>query len=202
MSTVTKGTLPDRLRTAFVPRRSTLRRPSDRTETIARWVALALLVIAVPFLLALGSGRAQDVRDGAALVRATAHPVTATITQVVPRAATAGAVPSGDVDVTATWTGPDGGTRTVTGVELRGARVGDPWSAWVDANGHQVRAPRSDAQATAEGVMLAFWTVLATGVGLVALLGVLHWVLDRRRFRDWDEDWALFGLGRSRGMSG
>jgi hypothetical protein len=198
----TKGSLTDRLWTAFVPRRSELRRRSDRVETRARWVALVLLVVSVPFLLALGSARAQDVRDGAAAVRASASPVVATITQVVPRAATAGGVPSGAVDVTASWSGPDGAPHTVTGVELRGARVGDPWSAWVDAAGHQVRAPRTDGQATAEGVMLAGWLFLVLGLGLLAVLALLHRVLDRRRMADWDEDWALFRLGRGRGVTG
>lgn len=197
-----KGTLPDRLWTAFVPRRSTLRRGSDRAETVARWVAVALLVLSVPFLLALGSDRAQHVRDQAALARATSHPVTATITRVVPRAATVEGMPSGAVDVTATWTAADGSPRTATGVELRGASIGAPWTVWVDAADHQVRAPRTDDQATAEGVMLAFWAFLVTGIGLLGALAALHWLLDRRRMADWDEDWALFRLGRGRGVTG
>jgi hypothetical protein len=201
MSTA-KGTPTDRLWTAFVPRRSVLRRRSDRVETVARWVAVLLLVTSLPILLALGSGRAQHVRDEAAVARATSHEVTATITRVVPRATTAGATPTGAVDVTATWTAPDGTARTVTGVELRGARVGDPWSAWVDAADHQVRPPRTDAQASAEGVMTALWGLVAVGTGLVGLLAALHRVLDRRRMADWDEDWALFGLGRGRGVAG
>jgi hypothetical protein len=198
----TMGSPADRMWTAFVPRRSELRRRSDRVETLARWVALVLLVVSVPFLLAMGSARAQDVRDGAAAVRANAAPVVATITQVVPRAASAGGVPSGAVDVTATWSGPDGTPHTVTGVELRGARVGDPWSAWLDGAGHQVRPPRTDGQAAVEGVVLAGWLLLVLGLGLLAVLAVLHRVLDRRRMADWDEDWALFRLGRGRGVAG
>lgn len=199
MTSSTTGSLPDRVWTAFVPRRSALRRPSDRAETIARWVALVLLVAAVPFLLTFGSTHAQQIRDEAARDRASSHPVSATVTRVVPRASTVSDVPSGVVDVTAAWTAPDGSTHTVTGVAFHGARVGDPWSGWVDAGGHQVRTPPSDTAATTHGVLLAFWAFVATATGLFGLLGVLHWILDRRRMHDWDEDWALFCLRRRRG---
>lgn len=168
---------------------------------MARWVALVLLVVSVPFLLAVGSALAQQVRDEAAVARATSHEIIGTITRVVPRATTVGGAPSPAVDVTATWTAPGGSARTVTGVELRGARVGDPWRARVDAT-DQARAPRTDYQATAEGVMIAFWGFLSIGVGLLGVLALLHWVLDRRRMADWDEDWALFRLGRGRGVAG
>ncbi|NMO89467.1 hypothetical protein [Actinomycetospora sp. TBRC 11914] len=198
----TKGSPTDRLWTAFVPRRSTLRRRSDRVETAARWAALALLVVLVPFLLALGSARAQHVRDQADLVRATAHPVAATITRVVPHLTPAGGPPTGSLDVTASWTAPDGTVRPVTGIELHPVHVGDRWSAWVDAAGHQVRPPMSDGQAALEGLALALWAFLTTGLGLVGLLAVLHRVLDRRRMADWDEAWALFEIGRGRGVAG
>lgn len=201
MSTA-KGSSTDRLWRAFVPRRSVLRRRSDRMETVARWVAVVLLAVSVPILLALGSADAQRVRDEAAAVRATSRQVTGTITQVLPRATTVGGAPSGAVDVTATWTGPDGAARTLTGTKLRGAHVGDPWTAWVDAADHQVRAPRTDYQATAEGVMIAFWGFIATGVGLLGALAVVHWILDRRRMAAWGEEWALFRLGRGRGVAG
>jgi hypothetical protein len=202
MTTGRNGTLPERMRAAFVPRRSELRRPSDRAETVARWVALALLTAALPLLLAVGSARAQDLRDSSALARATSHPVAATITRVVPRAGTSGGVPSGAVDITATWVAPDSTARTVVGTGWRGARVGDPWSAWADEVGHQVPPPRSDSEATLEGVLLALWAFLAVGVGLAGTLTLLHRILDRRRMRGWDEDLALFRLGRSRGVTG
>lgn len=197
-----RGSPADRLWTTFVPRRSILRRRSDRVETVARWVAVVLLLVSVPFLLAVGSARAQHVRDDAAVARATSHQVPATITRVVPRLTTVDGTPSGAVDVTATWTAPDGSPRTASGVELGGARVGDPWSAWVDAADHQVPAPRTEAQATAEGVMVALWAFFAAGAALLGVLALLHRVLDARRMADWDEDWALFRLGRGRGVAG
>ena len=199
MAATTSGTLPDRLWTALVPRRSSLRRPSDRAETVARWVALVSLALAVPFLLAFGSSHAQD---ALALERASSHPVTAAVTGVTPRAGGLGGLASGTADVTASWVGPDGTARRVTGLARGGARVGDPWPVWVDAAGHQVPAPSSDGQAALDGVLIAFWAFLGTALALAGLLALLHLVLDRRRMRDWDEDWALFGLGRYRGMTG
>ncbi|MCD2195834.1 hypothetical protein LQ327_20895 [Actinomycetospora endophytica] len=192
------GSLPDRLWTAFVPRRSSLRRGPDRAETVARWVALALLTLAVPILLTLGTAHAHQLRDAATLARATSHPVTATIDRVTsPGGASAGAV-----DVTATWVAPDGTARTVTGAESAGARVGDRWTAWVDAAGRQVPVPKSDGEATFEGVLVAFWGFLGVAVVLLGASALLHRLLHRHRMRDWDEDLALFRLGRGRGVNG
>ena len=202
MTSTTKGTLAGRLWTAFVPRPSALRRGSDRAETGACWVALSVLVLCLPFLLAFGSARAQDLRDTATHVRSTSHLVMATVSRVMPRASALGGVPSGAVDVTATWAAANGTVHTTTGVAYRGARVGDPWSAWIDDAGHQVAVPMSDSQATLEGTLVAFWVFMATAVTLTGLLALLGWFLDRRRMRDWDEDWARFCLGRNRGVSG
>ena len=201
MSIPTKGTLPDRLWTAFVPRPSVLRRPSDRVETLARWIALALVVVAVPVVLALGSAAAQGVRDEAARARAVSHPVHATITAVAPRDRTVAGAPPGAVDVTAVWTAADGSSHTVTGVPLRAARVGEPWSGWVDATGHEVRPSVSDSEADTDMVLVAVWAFLGPAAGLAGFLGLVRWFLDRRRMRDWDEDWALFVLGRNRGTT-
>jgi hypothetical protein len=202
MSATSRGNPADRLWTAFVPRRSSLRRPSDRAETAARWIAVVLLVVAVPFLLALGSTRAQDLRDEGAALRASSQEVVGTVTAITPPATGAGGIPAGPVGVVARWVAPDGSAHTASGVAGRGARVGAPWSFRVDAAGRVVRPPVTDEDATTQGVLLSFWAFLACVTGLVGLLALLRVLLDRRRMRDWDEDWALFGLGRGRGVSG
>ena len=198
----TSWTPADRVWAAFLPRPSALRRPSDRAETLARWVALVVLVVSVPFLLAFGSSRAQDMRDVAASARATSHPVTATVTRVDLRGASAGGMSAGGVDVTATWTAPDGAVHTATGVSYRGARIGDPWSAWVDAAGRQVPPPAGESDAVTQGVLLAFWAFLGVTVALAGALALLRLALDRGRMRDWDEDWARFRPGRDHGLTG
>jgi hypothetical protein len=196
MTPTRKGSWPDRVWTAFFPRPSTLQRRSDRAEVLARRLALLVLVVSVPFLLAFGDARVQGMRDVGMHERATSHPVTATVTRVAPRTDYLGGTPDTAVDVTATWVAQDGSTHTTTDLGYRGATVGDSWTMWVDGAGHQVRAPVSDLQATVDGVLLAMWTFLAVASGLVGLLAGLHWVLGRRRMADWDEDWALFRLGR------
>lgn len=202
MAAASRGSLPDRVWTAFVPRPSALRRRSDRVETAARWLALALLVLAVPVLLAVGSAHAQDVRDAAALERAADHPVTATVTQLVPQATVAEQVPSGTATVIATWVGPDATIHTVSGMGGPGVQIGEPWSAWVDASGHQVPAPATDGDAVIQEVLVAIWGLVVTAAVLGGALALLHHVLDVGRLRSWDENWAMYGRGQDHGMTG
>lgn len=47
------GSVPDRWRTAFFPRRGTLRRCSDRWKTASRWGAVVLILL-IPLVSAVG----------------------------------------------------------------------------------------------------------------------------------------------------
>lgn len=193
----------DRIRTAFVPRRSVLRRRSDRAETAARWAAVVLLVLAVPFLLAVGAARAQDVRDAAAHARATARPVVGTVTEVRPRPARSpDGTPSGGLDVTVSWTGPDGTVRTTRDTAFAGTVPGRRWPMWVDATGARVRTPASGADAVVQGVLLAGLLGSGAATVLAGLLAALRWSLDRARLRQWEADWAAFDRRRRRGLTG
>ena len=203
MRTARRGRGWDRIRTAFVPRRSALRRPSDRAETVARWVALVLLVLTVPFLLAAGSAQAQDVRDTSAHTRATAHEVVGTVVSARARPSrSADGSPSGAVDVTVAWTDPDGSGHVADDVSYTGTATGRPWPMWIDASGHRVRAPASETDAVVQGALLVVLLLTGATTALVGALALLRWVLDRGRLRQWDDDWAAFRRGRDRGVTG
>lgn len=62
--------------------------------------------------------------------------------------------------------------------------------------------PTDESGAMMDGVLVAFWTFLATATVLAGALALLRLALDRRRLRNWGEDWALFRLGRNRGVTG
>lgn len=203
MRTSRRGRWPDRIRTAFVPRRSTLRRGSDRVETAARWAALALLALCVPFLLVAGAARAQDVRDAAAHTRATAHQVVGTVTDVHVRPSRSpDGTSSGALDVTAAWTEPDGSVHSTLDTSFVGVAPGRPWPMWVDATGKRVRDPATESDAVVQGVLLVGLLFAAAATALAGLVVALRWWLDRARLRQWDADWAAFGRRRDRGVTG
>ncbi|WP_018332236.1 Rv1733c family protein [Actinomycetospora chiangmaiensis] len=203
MRTSGRGRWPDRVRTAFLPRRSALRRRSDCVETAARWIALALLTLAVPFVLVAGSSRSQGVRDDAAHARAVAHHVVGTVTAVRERASRSpDGASSGALDVTVAWTEPDGSVHATGDVTSVGTAPGRRWPMWVDGAGHRVRNPASEADAVVQGLVLVALLLGTAAAVLSGLVAVLRWWLDRRRLRQWDADWLAFHRGRDRGVTG
>lgn len=198
----TRGSPTDRVWTAFVPRRSELRRRSDRLETAAHWVVLTALVLALPVVLALGSSHAQDLRDAAAAQRRVDHEVAATVIAVRPLESSARGEGSGLVEVTAGWSEPDGSVRTDVDVRSGDVRVGEPRSMWVDQSGHRVRPPTTDADAATRGYLAAAGLLAACSALLGGLLWMVRRRLDRARLREWDEDWLAFRRGRDRGVTG
>ncbi|NMO89439.1 hypothetical protein [Actinomycetospora sp. TBRC 11914] len=197
-----RGSAADRAYTAFVPRRSALRRPSDRWETAARWGALAVLLLLVPVVLTLGDARARAMREGAAEVRATGHPVTATVVTVSPRDAGVGAGTT--VALTVAWAEPDGSVHTLPRVGYDGddVTVGSPYPMWVDRGFRAVAPPSTEQDAVLQGWVADVGGFGAVLVTLLAGLALLRRVLDRRRLRQWEEDWAAFRRPPDRGAAG
>jgi hypothetical protein len=192
----------DRVWTAFVPRASAVRRSTDRTETIARWVALTLLMLSMPVLLVVGSAHTQQARDSAAAVRAIAHPVDAVVVGMRPEGIDARGERSGRTGLTVQWTEDDGTVRTASDHAYGEVRAGQHRAIWADASGRRVQAPATTAGTIAEGALL----VVGLASGEVLLLGVLLWLLrvrlDRHRLRQWDEEWAALARRGNRGVMG
>ena len=199
-----RGSTTDRVCAVLVPRPSRLRRSSDRWETASGWVALVLLVLLTPLMLALGGARTQDVRDQAGAVRATSHQVDATVVAVATQPETnADGTPSDDFVVTVSWTEPGGPARVVTQDNLgHTTRVGDAWALWVGPDLVPVDPPSTGQAAELEGLVAGIGAFLASCVALATALALVRWLLDRRRLRQWAEDWLAFERRRDRGPTG
>lgn len=196
-----RGTAADRVYTAFVPRRSKLRRPSDRWETVSRWVALVILLLLVPLVLQLGNARTQQVRDQAALVRATSHEVRATVVAVSAQPSGEGA--GGDHMLTVSWTEPDGSVHVAPTIAYDAAPpVGAPYPLWVDQQSRQVAPPSTERDAVLQGYVAEVAAVTGSLLVLLSGLGLVRCLLDRYRLRQWDEDWLAFRRRRDRGAAG
>jgi hypothetical protein len=188
----------------LVPRRSRLRRSSDRWETASGWAALVLLVLLPPLMLAAGGARTQDIRDQAAAVRATSHQVDATVIAVSTQPETnADGTPRGDLIITVGWAEPGGPAHTAPQDTYgRAPRVGDTWPLWVAPNLVPVDAPATELDAELEGLTTAIGVLLGSCAALAAALVLVRRLLDGRRLRRWDENWLAYEQRRHRGPTG
>lgn len=178
---------------AFVPRRSELRRRSDRIEVGARWVLLLLGLLFLPVALAVGSETTARLEPQVAVQQAERHQVTATVTAEPERLAD-----GQDDAVTAVWRAPvrwiaaDGTERVARADVPSGARPGDVAVLWVDGRDRPTPPPMRADQPAAQGVFVTVCLVLAELVVSLLLLAALRWVLDRARLRAWDDAWRRF----------
>jgi hypothetical protein len=167
-----------------------LLRPCDRAERILVGFILLVALTAVPIAATAGAEDADQGVQRAHIETRTRYQSTATTLQPAPvLVASEAPVATTDAAVAATWTAPDGTTRTgnlsVTPATPQGAEV----SIWTDRSGNPMAEPHQPAAAVAAGVVhgilvwLAFLGVLAT------LYGLAHLVLNRVRFTNWTREW-------------
>ncbi|MFE7311598.1 hypothetical protein ACFU7T_00575 [Streptomyces sp. NPDC057555] len=156
------------------------------------WLVLAtgvLIAVAAP-AAGVAAGSAVD----AAAHRASAEwrPATAVVAK---EPATQISIESGNgaggrVRTIVRWTGPGHTVRTGETTVPSGVHVGDRTSVWLDRNGMLVRNPGTPADTLAESVVVG--TVVASGTGLLFFgaekAGIL--LLDRRRYAQWEKEWA------------
>jgi hypothetical protein len=172
------------------PDHNPLRRGSDRVESAAIVVALALFLIGAPVLALLASHWAY----GAA--RQVARDQQATWRQV-PAVLLANAEPSVDIgyggvilpEVRARWVAPDGRMRTGDVPAPVDSQAGRTVRIWVNAAGWPSDPPLHSDQVTGQAILAAVLAPLGLGVFLLAAESVLAWVLDRRRMAAWSADW-------------
>jgi hypothetical protein len=174
------------LRRRFTLGSGPLKRTSDRVEFLSR-VALALvLLLAVPVGLLAGAAAYVDVSATAQLQADTRSPETATLLLDAPDSGTAEI----SVPTSATWTTPDGTTRTGEVDATPGAVAGTTVDVWVDERGRITERPLTEGEVTGQagviGVLIALALVI---VGMSSHLVVL-WMLERRRYRRWEAGWT------------
>ncbi|MCW2880576.1 MAG: hypothetical protein JWQ95_4676 [Sphaerisporangium sp.] len=168
-----------------------LRRRSDRIETVA--VLITLLVLVACLWPAVLAGRIVYQR-GVMAERAEPglrQPVTAVLLE---DAASTTAVSSQGtvlgIKAKARWYTPTGRMRTEVVSVPAQAKAGSTLELWVDGSGRPTTAPRTHPQTVADSVVAGFG-VMAGATGVLFLnLAVFRWMLDRRRYVDWDKAWT------------
>ncbi|WNZ13167.1 hypothetical protein [Streptomyces sp. 11x1] len=176
-------------------RRNPLKRRSDVAEA---WVGLAT-VAAVLFTAPTVGVTAAAVAERSALTESQGlRHVTAKLVEDAPAATVArfsGAADDQLVRATVRWT-TDGSSTTGTARVAAGREAGSRTTVWLDASDRVHPAPPTAAQARAQGVV----TGTSAAVGAALLVLGLRWAarvrLDRRRWAQWDRDWAAFEAHR------
>lgn len=192
----------DRVRTALVPRRSALRRRSDRLETAALRFAVVVLLLVVPCAIVLGLRGAEDARQSADVTRATAHAVDAVVLEAPAVTSPAVGYTGGLSDVDVAWVDPDL-TRHVAAVPAAPSlAAGDHLQLWVGPDDRPVIPPASATDATVEGVVDGVGALVGAMLVLASVVLAVRFALDRGRMRDWDADWWAFVHRRDRGTTG
>jgi hypothetical protein len=80
--------------------------------------------------------------------------------------------------------------------------VGSPYQMWVDPSLQPTAPPSTEQDAVLQGWVADIGAFTGVLVILLSALGLVRRTLDRRRLRQWDEDWAAFRRRRDRGAAG
>jgi hypothetical protein len=177
----------------FVPRRSALRRRSDRIELAVRWVLLIVGLLLLPIALTAGSEASASTAALAEAQRAQLHQVSAEVlagpdtgSPVRPDAT------AGGPQASVRWIAGDGTPRVALVRAPSSTRAGDARTIWVDRADRPAPAPLEPGDAATQGALTVMLVVLGDLVVSWLLLGALRVVLDRRRLREWDAAWRRF----------
>ncbi|NUQ98645.1 MAG: hypothetical protein HOY79_19525 [Streptomyces sp.] len=181
-------------------RRNPLRRGSDVVEA---WVLLGAWVLAVVGGLLAGLVAGGAMQQALDRQRAERHAVSAVLTEDATQRSPMRAVAVADPRVRATvrWTAPDGSVRTAETRVQSGTPTRTRITVWMDERGRLAPKPVSPAAATAQAAAMGLLS--AAGAGGVVLVGtrVACIGLNRRRIRQWAQEWERVGTqwGRKAG---
>jgi hypothetical protein len=165
-----------------------LRRRSDRIEAVVLWCGLVVALLLIPVAAAVGTGVGNASAESAARQRAVLHEVKATTLENTERV-----VPSAPGDVVSRarvgYVDANGFARDgVTSVVI-GTKAGDQVTIWLDRSGNIVPGPRSGADSSSFGATVGFLTLTGSWLLLWGIVRLARVPLDRRRARDWGNEW-------------
>lgn len=163
-----------------------LRRPSDRFEWWFRRFLMILLVLGLP--VAAYSAGTTACRASMRTVRAQAaerHEVTARLTEDVQRHDNVVKQPA-----QVRWTDASGVVRTGAALVKPGAPKGTAVRVWVDRNGTVTSPPDSTLNARTTGWVMGGAAAFGMAFGSYAFWVGTRLLLDRRRYAQWDAEWA------------
>ena len=169
---------------------------SDRVETIAVLLAVAISLVGVPFAAAFGTSVHEQRAHAYAQQTRDLHQLAAVATAnstIVPRGYAV------EIRVPVSWHA-QGATRTDVITVAQPVRAGEDVTIWLDRDGGLAKppAPLTRAGVEAVGAALAAWLALS---GLCALVVVaIRARMERARARAWDQD--LRTLSGDGGRSG
>jgi hypothetical protein len=169
-----------------------LRRRTDKIAARLAALLLAMFLIGAPVLSVTAIGWAG--RAGAAGQQAarSSHQVSAVLRQAAP-APSFSREALGFTLVQARWTAPDARARAGPIPVSAGLAAGHTVPLWVDKAGLPTGSPPSHAAVLAREATAALVATAALGIVLLCLAWAGRWVLDRRRFADWETAWATVG---------
>ncbi|ETK38004.1 Rv1733c family protein [Microbispora sp. ATCC PTA-5024] len=172
----------------YRPDRNPLRRRSDRMEAALAAVALAAVLLALWPALAVG----RVVYDAGSAAERVGPSVRQRVPAVVaawpPQTLAESRALLGEATVR--WTLPSGEVRTGRVPTALLVRTGSRVAVWVDPAGRPTTPPQDRTETVARAGAAGFG-VLAAGAALaLCVFAVGRAVLDRGRYRDWDDAWA------------
>jgi hypothetical protein len=184
-------------------RRNPLCRGTDLAEAWAALLTALLIAMGVPAVgWAVGLSAHGVLEQSVREQRQQRHLVTATVLRPLSH-------PPLDPDpetsssrdahrrVLATWTAPDGTSRTgITGAP-RAALPGERFRLWTDSRGWIVSRPMDDSTAAAHAVLAGLGSAAATLCLAEGARRLVVWQLMRRRYAQWDLAWQRADGGRA-----
>lgn len=187
------------IRGVWAWRRSALCRRTDLTEAWIAVSAVVLLFLGVPLAGIAGGSAAYGELSG--VVReehARRHQTWATAMQPVHRPPAApGQSHSEDgperYPVLAFWKGPDGVTRTGTVQARRPLDPGERFRVWTDGGGRLTPPPMTHGTAVTHAVAAGLVAGALTGIAVEAGRRAAVGRLMRRRYAQWEDEWARIG---------
>lgn len=176
-------------------RHNLLKRGSDIAEAWIGVAAVAVLVLVPP---AVGVATAAAAERSELDQARGLHRVTAHLVEDAPAALSrfSGAATGNQVQAAVRWTMSGGALKSGTALVKAGSKSGASTAVWLDDAGRVQPTPPTPAQAREQGAAVGS----ATGAGVFVLALGGWWTarvkLDRRRWAQWDRDWAEFDSRR------
>ena len=169
-----------------------LRRRTDKIAACFAALLLAMFLIGAPVLSIAATGWAGRTGATRQQVARSWHQVSAVLRQAKP-ALSFSREALGFALVQAWWTAPDGRVRSGSIPVSAGLAAGNTVLLWVDEAGLPTGPPPSHGAALAREAAAPVAATAALGIVLLCLASLGRWVLDRRRFADWEAAWAAVG---------
>ncbi|WP_168213950.1 Rv1733c family protein [Prauserella flavalba] len=192
METVERVSWTERLLRRIWPGRSPLARGWDRLEGGVLFLAILTPLVVLPFAAAAGSETYASDERAAAVQARERHRAEATLVADAPPAPLSahGGASRDETAVKAEWLLPDGTRRTGTVRAEAGSPTGSAVHVWLDQRGNLTRPPLTATTAVWDGIAVAVSLWLGTVVACAGGYWLVRRAIDRRRFAQWEREWA------------